>query len=158
MRALWGRHHISICEGQSLQAREAESRSITVEPSVQPKGEAVVSMSGAGVNNHVGVGGSVALQTAKGIIWGKRDLKVRVLFDCGAYRSFVTKTTKDIAGLNVIRKEWVPITTFGQTEGRPQLMEVVEVNLSPVGRGEIVKFRRMLYQTFPKCETSMLRF
>ena len=66
-----GRHHISICEGQGLQAREAEGRSITVEPSVQPKGEAVVSMSRAGVNNHVGVGGSVALQTAKGIMRGK---------------------------------------------------------------------------------------
>ena len=88
-------------------------------------------MSGAGVNNHVMVGGSVALQTAKGIIQGKRDLKVRVLFDCGAHRSFVTKTTKDIAGLNVIRKEWVTITTFGQIEGRPQLMEVVEVNFIP---------------------------
>ena len=98
-------------------------------------------MSGEGVNNHVGVGGSVALQTAKGIIRRKRDLKVRVLFDCGAHRSIVTNTTKDIAGLNVIRKGWVTITTFGQTEGRPQLMEVVEVNLSPVGRGEIVKIQ-----------------
>ena len=140
-----GRHHISICEDSclfaSLHAREAEGRSITVEPSVQPKGEAVVSMSGAGVNNHVGVGGGVALQTAKCMIWGKRDLKVRVLFDCGAHRSFVTKTIKDIAGLNVIRKEWVTITTFGQTEGRPQLMEVVKVNLCPVGRGENVKIQ-----------------
>ena len=54
-------------------------------------------MPGARVNNHVGVGGSVALQTATGIIRGKRDLKVRALFDCGAHRSFVTKTTKDIA-------------------------------------------------------------
>ena len=98
---------------------------MTVELSVQPKGEAVVSMSGAGVNNHVRVGGNVALQTSKSIIRGKRDLKVRLLFDCEAHRSFVTKTTKDIAGLNVIRKEWVTITTFGQTEGRPQLMEVV---------------------------------
>ena len=98
-------------------------------------------MSGAGVNNHVGVGGSVALQTAKGIIQGKRNLKVRVLFDCGAHRSFVMKTTKDIPGLNVISKEWVTITTFGQTEGRPQLMEVVEVSLCPVGRGENVKIQ-----------------
>ena len=96
-------------------------------------------MFGAGVNSYVGFGSSVALQTAKGIIRGKRDLKIRVLFDCGTHRSFVTKTTKDIAGLNVIRKEWVTITTFGQTEGRPQLMEVVEVNLCPGGRGENVK-------------------
>ena len=83
------------------------------------------------MNNQVGVGGSVALQTAKGIIRGKRDLNVRVQFDCGAYRSFVMKTTKDIAGLNIIRKEWITYMTFGQTEGRPQLMEVVEVNLCP---------------------------
>ena len=126
-----------------VQARKAEGRSITVVQfsSVQPKGEAVVSMSGAGVNSYVRVGGSVALQTAKGIIRRKRDLKVRVLFDCGAHRSFVTKTTKDIAGLSVIRKEWVTITTFGQTEGRPQLMEVVEVNLCPGGREENVKIQ-----------------
>ena len=93
------------------------------------------------MNNHVGVGGSLALQTAKGIIRGKRDLKVRVLFDCGVHRSFVMKTTKDIASLNVIRKEWVTITTFGQTKERPQLMEVVEVNLCPVGRGENVEIQ-----------------
>ena len=43
-----------FARARGLQAREAEGRSITVEPSVQPKGEAVVSMSGAGVNNHVG--------------------------------------------------------------------------------------------------------
>ena len=107
------RHHISICEGQGLQAREAEGKSITVEPSVQPKGEAVVSMSVAGVNNHVRARRSVAFETAKGIIRLKRELKVRVLFDCRAHRSFVTNTTKDSAGLNVIRKEWVTITTFG---------------------------------------------
>ena len=96
-----GRHHISICEGQGSHAREAEGKSATVEPSVPPKQESPVTV---GVQNHVGAGGRVALQTAKGIVHGERDLKIRVLFDSGAQRSFITNTAKQIAGLSVKRE------------------------------------------------------
>ena len=93
-----------------------------------------------GVQNHVGAGGRVALQTAKGIVHGERDLKIRVLFDSGALRSFITNTAKQIAGLSVKRKEWVEIATFGQTKGKGELLEVVEVDVSPMGKGKSVKF------------------
>ena len=132
-----GRHHISICEGQGSHAREAEGKSTTVEPSVPPKQESPVTV---GVQNHVGAGGRVALQTAKGIVHGERDLKIRVLFDSGAQRSFITNTAKQIAGLSVKRKEWVEIATFGQTKRKGELLEVVEVDVSPMGKGKSVKF------------------
>ena len=93
-----------------------------------------------GVQNHVGAGGRVALQTAKGIVHGERDLKIRALFDSGAQRSFITNTAKQIAGLSVKRKEWVEIATFGQTKGKGELLEVVEVDVSPMEKGKSVKF------------------
>ena len=132
-----GRHHISICEGQGSHAREAEGKSATVEPSVPPKQESPVTV---GFQNHVGAGGRVALQTAKGIVHGERDLKIRVLFDSGAQRSFITNTAKQIAGLSVKRKECVEIATFGQTKRKGELLEVVEVDVSPMGKGKSVKF------------------
>ena len=63
-------------------------------------------MTSTGANNHVGVRGRAALQTAQAIICGKRDLRVRVLFDTGSHRSFVTATAKNVAKVKVIRKEW----------------------------------------------------
>ena len=70
---------------------------------------------------------------------GERDLKVIVLFDSGAQRSFITNKAKQIAGLSIKRKEWVKIATFGQTKGKGELLEVVEVNVSPVEKGKSVK-------------------
>ena len=37
------------------------------------------------------------------------------------------------------RKEWVEIATFGQTKGKGELLEVVEVDVSPMGKGKSVK-------------------
>ena len=74
----------------------------------------------------------MALQTAKGIVHGERDLKVRVLLDSGAQRSFITNKAKQIAGLSIKSKKWEEIRTFGQTKGKVELLEVVEMNVSPV--------------------------
>ena len=94
--------------------REAEGKSIAVNPSAQGKVDSVVTSTGA--NNHVGVGGRVALQIAQAIICGKGDLRVKCSFYTGSHRSFVTATTKTLAGLKVISKEWIVLTTFGEIE------------------------------------------
>ena len=70
---------------------------------------------------------------------GERDLKIRVLFDSGAQGSFITNKAKQIAGLSIKRNEWVEILTLRQTKEKGGLLKVVEVNVSPVGKGKSVK-------------------
>jgi hypothetical protein len=58
-------------------------------------------------NLHVGIGGLVALQTAREILRGEREAKVRVLFDEGSHRSFVTSKAaslrRELLGINTVR-------------------------------------------------------
>ena len=98
-------HHISFCEVQVTQQLSSDSQmlsdanSITTSPSTL----------------HVGAGGQVALQTARAVIRGEREPRqVRVLFDGGSHRSFITSGAAQRAQLAVIRQDWLGISTFGQ--------------------------------------------
>ena len=91
--------------------------------------DSVVTSTGA--NNHVGVGGRVTLQAAQAIICGKRDLRVKGSFYTSSHRSFVTATAKNLAGLKVVSKEWIALTTFGEIERKWELREMTEVNVVP---------------------------
>ncbi|XP_068678457.1 uncharacterized protein [Montipora foliosa] len=60
--------------------------------------------------------------------------KVRVLFDAGSHRSFVTVRVAQYAQLSVIRREWLGISAFGQTSGDMQLRDVVHMEIARLGR------------------------
>lgn len=86
---------------------------------------------------HVSTGSRVALQTAQAQISGEgKNRVIRVLFDSGSHRSFVTaNVVKDIS-IRVVRKEWLGISTFGNQSKQIGLKDVVELTLGPVGGGE----------------------
>ena len=89
---------------------------------------------------HVGTGGRVALQTARVVIRGEREpCQVRVLFDGGSHRSFITSGAAQRAQLAVIRQDWLGISTFGQRSRDTRLRDVVEVKVSPVGGQKVLK-------------------
>jgi hypothetical protein len=62
-------------------------------------------------NLHVGIGGLVALQTAREILRGEREAKVRVLFDEGSHRSFVTSKAASLVNPKGLRRELLVINT-----------------------------------------------
>ena len=89
---------------------------------------------------HVGAGGQVALQTARAVIKGEREpLQVRVLFDEGSHRSFITSEAAQRAQLAVIRQDWAGISTFGQRSRDTRLRDVVEIKVSPVREQKVIK-------------------
>ena len=54
----------------------------------------------------VGTESRIALQTAQALIKGERQGRIRVLFDSGSHRSFITAKAANSYGLGVVRKEW----------------------------------------------------
>ena len=83
-------------------------------------------------------GNSVALQTALANVDDKKEMKVRVLFDSGSHRSFITaKAVKDL-GLRPVRKENLVIKAFGSRENE-QVRDIIEFSLVSVKGGKSVK-------------------
>ena len=115
--------HISICDKQ-IKPTVSE---FEVRPEANPT---ITSPS----SFHVGAGDRVALQTARAVITGEgQPQRVRVLFDAGGHRSFVTARVAQLARLPVTRQDWLAINTFGQRLRNTKLRDVVQVKVSPIG-------------------------
>ena len=64
---------------------------------------------------HVGTGERVVLQTACAVTRRKgKPHRVRVLFDAGSHRFFITSKATQCMQLARIQQEWPGISTFGQ--------------------------------------------
>ena len=82
------------------------------------------------------VGGSsrIALQTAQALIKGSNSSnRVRVMFDSGSHKSFVTADVARAHNLKLLRKEWLSISTFGR--------KITESGLSGLLFDILVRFR-----------------
>ena len=80
----------------------------------------------------VGTESRIALQTAQALIKGNVQGRVRVLFDSGNHKSFVTAKAASNYGLEIVRREWVTISTFGRKTGEAGLREVVQFDVMPL--------------------------
>ena len=120
-----GFHHASLCEAKP-QAPSGES-------SPQPIGPVPVNSPSSML---VGTESRIALQTAQALIKGSRQGKVRVLFDSGSHRSFVTTKAASNYALEIVRKEWLSISTFGQRSMDSGLREVARFDVMPLHGGK----------------------
>ncbi|XP_065056418.1 uncharacterized protein LOC135684709 [Rhopilema esculentum] len=93
----------------------------------------------ASCTNSLGPGSSAALQTALAVVNGNDKVKVRVLFDSGSQKTFVTPTVVERAKLQVVRKENLGIKAFGSETAKRKLRDVVELDLRAVRGGKRVK-------------------
>ena len=122
-------HHISVCDSPSRSVTNA----FEVAPVANPINASPSSL-------HVGTGGRVALQTACAAVSGEGEpRKVRVLFDAGGHRSFVTARVAQHAQLRVLRQDWLGISTFGQTSRDMQLRDVVHMKVSALGGQKVIE-------------------
>ena len=115
-----GNHHVSLCETKPQQTLGGSSG--------QSTGNAVNAPS----SMLVGTESRIALQTAQALIKGENQGRVRVLFDSGSHRSFITAKAASSYGLGIIRKEWLSICTFGQRARESGLREVVRFDVMPL--------------------------
>ena len=117
-----GSHNTCLCEAK-LGQTFGENNTRLVENSVNTQ--------------LVGTECRIALQTAQAIISGGSQGRIRVLFDSGSHRSFVTAKAASKYDLPVVRKEWVTISTFGQKGKESGLREVVRFDIKPLNGGRV---------------------
>ncbi len=128
-------HHISLCVRSDKQLNPSVGE-FQVSPERKDANPSAISPS----TLHVGAGGRVALQTARAVIRGDGDpYRVRVLFDAGSHRSFITSKAARCSQLPVIRQDWLEISTFGQGSKDACLRDVVDVKVSPIGGQKVIQ-------------------
>ena len=110
------RHHHSICQGDNGEnEKKQEKPEQTVTATSQSKRT-----------------GSILLQTARTFAFrDNQDKKVpvRILFDSGSQRSYVTDELRDKLGLKVEGKEILNLNTFGSNKYRKQSCNRVKVKI-----------------------------
>ena len=72
------------------------------------------------------------MQTALANVEGMKKEKLRVLFDTGSHKSFITAEVVAKLGLRPVRREDLGILPFGSTDAEVKTRDVVEVGLVPV--------------------------
>ena len=116
-----GNHHFSICSSYSpCPIKEAQPKPKA--PQLDPQAASWVGNTGSEVR--------VALQTALAVVDGKRDRMVRVLFDTGSHKTFITSKAVGKLELKPVRKERLGIKAFGSTETEVTERDVVKISLS----------------------------
>ena len=132
-----GKHHVAVCHNNRPKS------TAPLAPEVYPHSPGAPAPLNANATSWVGKTGSgedVALQTALAKVKGaKKECKVRILFDTGSHKSFITAEAVDKIGLPVVRRERLGIQAFGSKEAEVRVREVVDVCLSPLdGRERVV--------------------
>ena len=66
------------------------------------------------------------------------------MFDLGSHKLFVTAKAASNCGLEIIRKEWVTINTFGEKTKEAALREVVQFDVMPLQANRSLGLKLML--------------
>ncbi|XP_065053577.1 uncharacterized protein LOC135682559 isoform X2 [Rhopilema esculentum] len=86
----------------------------------------------------------VALQTALARVKGRRESRMRVLFDTGSQKTFISAKAVDRLALKPLREESLGIKTFGKSEPEVKMREVYELELEPLHNGKSVTVEAFL--------------
>ncbi|XP_065065262.1 uncharacterized protein LOC135691349 isoform X2 [Rhopilema esculentum] len=121
-----GRHNVAICSKAEKVQFDKLNRS-DKETEGNRSSAAQLSPNAPSWIGSTGSGGNVALQTAAAKVNGHR---LRVLFDSGSHRSFITSQTVSKLGLEIVREETLGIKPFGSESAEYKVREVVRVPLS----------------------------
>ena len=122
-----GRHHIAICEKDKLCNRTAITHSSVTEQ-------------------------CFLLQTGRSLAYNVEDERcnsfVRILFDGGSQRSYVTSSLKEKLKLAVLRTKKLMISTFGATGSEMKKIEVVQLKINCLGDGGYVYLEVLVIPQF----------
>ena len=131
-------HHVSLCPSlcAPIAAHPAQPQpSASTPSSVAPLNPSATSWVGSADTSE----GKVALQTTLAVINGKKESRVRVLFDTGSHTSFITAEAVCKLGLKPVRREELGIKVFGSKEAVSEMRDVVEFSLSALNDRSGVK-------------------
>ena len=120
-----GNHHVSICVGPNPANKETPSGQ---QPQPEPSAQ-TLNVNAASWVGRTGSGDRVALQTALAKVNAKKESKVRVLFDTGSHKSFISAKAVSKLGVRPIRSERLGILPFGSREAEFSMREIVQISL-----------------------------
>ena len=129
-RQCHGRHHTSIC-GKDSKPQSAPTS--TAGPDLNP--EATPFHAGNTISTLCSDQGKVTvlLQTARAVIYNPvkptRRMEIRILFDSGSQRSYLTERVRARLRLKPLGEQTLSIATFGAVEERTQVSPVVSVGI-----------------------------
>ena len=86
----------------------------------------------------------MALQTALAAVQGKVGSRVRVKFDSGSQKTFVTENVVRKLGLKVLREEELGVKTFGSSESEIVMRKVYAIPLVSLNGGESITIEAFL--------------
>ena len=133
-----GSHHVALCDkDREMESKEERPACPENEPNLANVNTSV-QVTGPNSNMHVGTGSLVALQTARRILSGEREARVRVLFDTGSHRSFATSKAAKLVKPKGIRWELLGIGTFGQKCVSVEQREVIELMLESTNGNKVI--------------------
>ena len=124
------RHHQSICA--TLNHPIQEKKENTNETKPESKGTTTTS--------NMEKRGTVLLQTARMTATnfdGSRSTQVKVLFDSGSQRSYVSNRLKTALKLKPVKNETLNLNTFGNSKFRKQNCDLVKLNLEDKDKAKI---------------------
>ena len=131
-------HHVSICPSLSAPSAVQQVQPNPSAPPLNPASSLNPSAT-SWVGSTDSSEGKVALQTALAVINGKKECKVRVLFDTGSHKSFITAEAVGKLGLRPVRRQELGIKVFGGKEAVTEMRDVVEISLSALNDERSVK-------------------
>ena len=118
-----GKHHISLCNADNKSTNSETTQQQETQPEPVQAKEAT--------NLFAESKPSILLQTAQAEIFNidnkEHKIVVRVVFDSGSQRSYVTKRVKDYLNLPVAAREQIYLRTFGQNKGKLEAMDVTQL-------------------------------
>jgi hypothetical protein len=127
VKTVRGGHHSALCETEVSSASEEGA---------QVGNEASTNIVNVPASMLVGGSSRIALQTAQALIKGSNSSnRVRVMFDSGSHKSFVTADVARTHNLKLLRKEWLSISMFVRKTTESGLRDVVLIDLIPVSGG-----------------------
>ena len=155
-----GRHHVSICNGDQRRLPEPSNttRGANSNTTVQPASQTVQNIPSNPVVTTaslycVDVSTPVLLQTARASVFKVNNpndtREVRVIFDCGSQRSYITNELKNYLMLDPVCTETLLIKTFGAENRGRQVCDVVDLEVALQAGGSM----RMSFLAVPSiCE------
>ena len=141
-----GKHHYLICNVGSCSSAVVQDKQIDVlkaaapTPSLSPTAASWVGTTVSSSKQRV------ALQTALAAVEGKKEGKLRVLFDTGSQRTFVSMRAVHRLDLKPIREESLSIKVIGRSEPETALRSIYEIPLLPLQGGRKVSVEAFLIE------------
>ena len=134
-----GRYHISIGVAHIPDAKDSRPQQSHQQDAMHSPSTSLLNANAPSWVGSTVSGDRVGLQTALAKVNAKKESKVRVLFDTGSHRFFISAKVVSKLGLRPVRSEQLGIKPFGSVNAEYRMRDIVEASLYSLSGNNCVK-------------------